>query len=91
MDAAITNWLSAFSGSVFRTCAALFVLLNVGAVGLLVVTRSRSLVQRWTSPWLAANLILLGAGAGIPLVAGIAKAAVQAFAGSPPVVIQVDK
>ena len=91
MDAAITTWLSSVSGFVFKTCALLFVVLNVGAVGLLVSTRSRELVQRWTSPWLAANLFLIGAGAGVPLMAGIAKAAVQAVSSSPPTVLQVNQ
>jgi hypothetical protein len=76
---------------VFRTCLALFAVLNVGAVGVLMVTRSRALVQRWTSPWLAANLILIGAGAGIPLMAGIAKAAVRLVAGTSTTVVQIDK
>jgi hypothetical protein len=91
MGAAITTWLSSISGAVFQTCAILFVVINVGAVALVVTTKSRELVQRWTSPWLAANLFLLGAGAGVPLVAGVAKAAVQAVSGSSPVVVQIDR
>jgi len=91
MDAAITTWLSSVSGFVFRACAVLFVVLNVGAVGLVATTRSRALVQRWTSPWLAANLLLVGAGAGVPLMAGIAKAAVRAVSGGAPAVVQVDR
>lgn len=92
MDAEITTWLNSVSGFVFRTSAVLFVVVNVAAIGLLVSTRSRALVQRWTSPWLAVNLVLLGAGAGVPLVAGIAKAAVAALtnANNPPVVVRVD-
>ncbi|HSR15515.1 MAG TPA: hypothetical protein VLL51_07165 [Gemmatimonadales bacterium] len=91
MDVAITSWLSSVSGLVFRTCAFLFVVLNLGAVALVVGTRSRALVQRWTSPWLAANFLLIGAGAGVPLVAGIAQAAVHLVSGSAPVEIQIDK
>lgn len=91
MDLAITTWLSSISDFVFRTCAILFVVLNVGAIGLVVTTRSRALVQRWTSPWLAVNLLLLGAGAGVPLMAGIAKAAVRAVSSSPPVTVQIDR
>ena len=85
MDAQVIGWLSAVSGTVLRVSATLFVLLNAAAVGVVMLKRDRSIVQRWTSPWLAANLLLIGAGAGVPLVAGIAKLAVSAVAGSPTV------
>jgi len=91
MDITITTWLSSISDFVFRTCAVLFVVLNVGAIGLVASTKSRALVQRWTSPWLAVNLLLLGAGAGVPLMAAIAKAAVRAVSSSPPVTVQIDR
>jgi hypothetical protein len=73
------TWLSGFSSSVFQICAFLFVAINATAVAAFLATRSRALVQKWTGPLLAANFVLIGAGAGIPMVAGIAKAAVAAF------------
>ena len=79
MDSALVTWLSGFSSSVFQICAFLFVAVNATALAALVSTRSRALVQKWTSAWLATNFVLVGAGAGIPLVTGIAKAAVAAF------------
>lgn len=92
MDVSLIDWLSSVSNFVFRTAAMLFVVVNAGAAAMVVSTRSRALVQRWTSPWLAVNLLLLGAGAGVPLVAGIAKAAAGALSNSntPPVVVKVD-
>lgn len=80
MENQVIGWLSGFSDSVFRICALLFVAVNGLAVGAVMVKRDRSLVQRWTSPWLATNLLLIGAGAGVPLVTGIVKLAVSAVA-----------
>lgn len=81
MDSQIITWLGGFSGTVLRVCGTLFVLVNGLAIGAFMLKRDRSLVQRWTSPWLAANLLLIGAGAGVPLVAGLVKAAVAAVSG----------
>jgi hypothetical protein len=81
VDSEFITWLSAFSGTVLRICGTLFVLVNALAIGAFMLKRDRSLVQRWTSPWLAANLLLIGAGAGLPLMAGIVKAAVAAISG----------
>lgn len=54
-----------------------FVLVNAAAIGVVAVTRSRAVVQRFTSPWLATNILLLGTGVGVPMVAGVAKSVVQ--------------
>ena len=81
MDSQIIAWLSAVSGTILRVCGTLFILVNGLAIGAFMLKRDRSMVQRWTSPWLAANLLLIGAGAGVPLVAGIVKSAVAAISG----------
>lgn len=83
MDSSLVTWIGGFSSSVFRICAFLFVAVNATAVAAFLATRSRALVQKWTGPWLAANFVLIGAGAGIPMIAGIAKAAVAAFTSQP--------
>jgi hypothetical protein len=82
MENQVIDWLSGFSDSVLRICAFLFVAVNGLAVGALLVKRDRSLVQRWTSPWLAANLLLIGAGGGVPLVTGAIKLVVSIAAGT---------
>jgi hypothetical protein len=79
MDSGLMTWLSGFSSSVFQVCAFLFVAVNAAAVAVVAATRSRAVVQRWTGAWLATNFVLVGAGAGIPLMAGLARAAVAAF------------
>jgi hypothetical protein len=82
MDGSIATWLGEFGSSVFRICALLFVAVNAVAIGAVVITRSRQLVQKWTGPWLVVNAVLVGAGAGVPLMTGIARTALWAAAGS---------
>ena len=82
MDVDIMQWLSVLSSTVIRLSIVLFVLVNAVALGVFAVKRDRTLVQRWTSPWLAANLLLVGAGVGTPLLVGITKFAITALAGA---------
>jgi hypothetical protein len=91
VEASIVAWLDGVSGFTFRTAAALFVVVNVVAVGAFLTLRNRSLVQRWTSPWLAANLLLLGAGAGVPALSYFARITVQALAPTANVAVGVIK
>lgn len=76
------QWLTTLSGTIVRTAIVLFVIVNAVAVATFAVKRDRALVQRWTSPWLATNLILIGAGVGTPLLVGLTKFAITAFAGA---------
>lgn len=80
MDAQIMDWLTAISSTVVRLSIILFVALNGAALAALALKRDRSLVQKYTSPWLAANLTLVGAGLGAPLLVGLTKFAVSAMA-----------
>lgn len=82
MDLTIIEWLNGVSATVFRVAATLFLALNVGAALVVAARRDRALIQRWTSPWLAGNLLLLGAGLGVPALAAVAKLVVYAFAGA---------
>jgi len=82
MQEPIIAFLNQVGGTVFQIAAMLFLGVNVAAAAVVAVTRSREVVNRWTSPWLAVNLALLGAGIGVPLLAGIAKVAVLAIAGA---------
>lgn len=91
MEFDVMQWLSAVSGTVVRTAAVLFVIVNAVALGTLAVKRDRSLVQRWTTPWLATNLILVGAGVGTPLLIGITKFAITALAGAGQMAVSIVK
>ena len=82
MDVDILQWLSVLSSTIVRLSVVLFVLVNAVALGVFAVKRDRALVQRWTSPWLAANCLLVGAGVGTPLLVGITKFAITAMAGA---------
>lgn len=64
----------------FWTCMAALVVIDVLAVAAVVQTRSRELVNRWTGRIVAANLLLLGAGLGVPATAFVAKSVVAAVA-----------
>ncbi len=71
-------WLDQVSAEVFWTCAAGLVLIDLAAVAVVMATRSRALVNRWTGRVLAANLLLLGAGLGVPAAAFTLKLAAKA-------------
>lgn len=76
MDA-FAESLAAFGAVTFQVAASLCVALNVGAAAAVVVRRDRHFVNRWTSPWLALNLLLLGVGLGTPLLAGITRLTIR--------------
>ena len=78
----VVPWLDQVSSQVFWTCALALVAIDLVAVAAVVQTRSRALVNRWTGPVLAANLLLLGAGLGVPVAAFAAKAVANAVAPS---------
>lgn len=73
MESSVVSVLDSIRQFAFTASLWAFVLLNATAVGAILVTRSRAVVQRFTSPWLAANIILLGTGVGVPMVAGVCK------------------
>lgn len=78
MEPSVVAFFDAVQSTAFTFSLWAFVALNGVALAAILVTRSRAVVQRWTSPWLALNLLLLGTGAGIPLVAGICKSIASA-------------
>jgi len=84
----LISFLSALSSKVFWFAAICFALLNGAALVAFFLTRSRRLVDEWTPRLLTADVLLLGAGLGVPLASGLAKLGVQALAsmlgGAPP-------
>ena len=79
MRDAMVTWLQDAGAWSWHVGLTLLVLLNVAAAGIVVATRNRALVDRWTSRWLAVNLGLLGLGLGGPLVTGIVRFALNAL------------
>ena len=84
-------WLDGTAARVFGLCATLFVLLNAGAIALVIAKKDRGLVNRWTARWLAANLPLVGAGLGVPVVAKVVRLTVAAFAASKSLPLPADQ
>lgn len=78
MQSSVVDWLASVGSTAFAWSATAFVLVNGAAIAAVVVTRDRTLVNRWTGRLLGANLILAGAGLGIPLVTSMAQLAISA-------------
>ena len=66
----------------FWTCMATLAVIDLLAIAAVAQTRSRELVNRWTGRILAANMMLLGAGLGVPAASFVAKSVVVTLAPS---------
>ncbi|MEZ4457801.1 MAG: hypothetical protein R2882_14820 [Gemmatimonadales bacterium] len=86
---ALAEMFGSFGTTVFRWAAVAFLLLNGGAAAAVVLTRSQALVNRWTGRLVAANLLLLGVGVGVPAVALCLKTVVRAVAAAESTQVQV--
>ncbi len=82
MENALLEWLARTGSQVFTVAAWGFVLVNGAAIAAVFVTRDRTLVNRWTGRLLAANLVLVGAGLGVPLMTSVARLAITAVSPS---------
>jgi hypothetical protein len=78
MPDTIVSWLDGVGATAFTLSAIAFVAVNAIAVAAVVMTRDRGLVNRWTPHFLAANLLLLGTGLGVPLAALAARSVITA-------------
>ena len=72
--------IGSFGSAVFRLCLVAFVVLNGAGAITVFLTRNRQIVNRWTSRFVAANLLLVGAGTGVPLMAQALKLVVKTVA-----------
>ena len=66
----------------FWICMAVLAVVDIAAIAAVAYTRSRELVNRWTGRILAANMMLLGAGLGVPAASLVAKSVVVTLAPS---------
>jgi hypothetical protein len=73
MPDTIVSWLDGVGSTAFTLSAVAFVALNGIAIAAVLLTRDRGLVNRWTPHFLAANILLLGTGLGVPLAALAAR------------------
>jgi hypothetical protein len=85
--------MDSFGYLVFWVCAFALVAVDAVAVIAVLATKSRELVNRWTGFVLGANLLLIGAGVGVPGVMYFAKSALRTIvpATSAPIVGQDGK
>lgn len=75
----IVLWLDQIGSEVFWGSVVALVLVDVAAMAVVMQTRSRAIVNRWTGRVLAVNLLLLGAGLGVPAAAFTLKLAANAL------------
>ena len=80
MLVSFVQWLDRVGPVVFWTCVIAIVTLDTAAVAAVMSTKSRELVNRWTSAVLGINLLLIGTGIAVPAAMWATKTAVQAFA-----------
>jgi hypothetical protein len=80
METTAVSFLDSLGSTVFRFAAVCFIAINGAAAVTVVMTRSRHIVDTWVPRLLAVDAVLLGAGLGVPLVAGLAKYGVRAVA-----------
>ena len=78
MPGTILSWLDGVGSTAFTLSAIAFVALNAIAIGVVMLTRDRGIVNRFTPHFLAANLLLLGTGLGVPLAALAARSVISA-------------
>jgi hypothetical protein len=80
VEATLVGFLNGLSSKIFWFAAVAFVLVNGAAVVAFGLTKSRRLVNEWTGKLVVLDAVLIGAGLGVPLVAGLAKIGVHALA-----------
>jgi len=80
MLSSLVQWLDSVGSVVFWTCLIGLVAVNGVAAAMFFAKRSREIVNRWTAPVLAANVLLIGAGTMVPMVTYVARAAAVALA-----------
>ena len=78
----IAQTLGQIGSWTFWTCIAVLAAIDLVAIAVVIQTRSRELVNRWTGRIVAANVLLLGTGLGVPATAYLAKSVVLVVAPS---------
>jgi len=88
----VAQLLDQIGSLTFWTCMSLLVAIDAIALAVVIRTRSRELVNRWTGRLVAANALLLGTGVGVPMTAYLARSVVIAVAPSvQPTILQVQE
>jgi hypothetical protein len=80
MEAAISAWLQDLAIRAFGISLFLMLAIDGAFTVILLATRDRGIVNRWTSRVLAVNLVLGGTGLGVPVLALGTRLAVRVVA-----------
>jgi hypothetical protein len=80
METAALRWLEQVQTQAFWISASLFISVNFLFAAAVFANRDRAFVNRWTSRLLTLDLLLVGTGVGVPVLAATARLAVDAMA-----------
>lgn len=84
MDVTVLSWLKSVGWSAFTWALAGMLLVNTVAILAFIWKRERSLVNTWTGPVIAINIMLVAIGVGVPMVTSVARLAILAMRGMMP-------
>jgi hypothetical protein len=90
MPGTIISWLEGVGATAFAFSAIAFVVLNGVGVAVVLLTRDRGLVNRWTAPFLAANVVLLGTCLCGPIASHAARSVISAVTPSVQTRVEVE-
>ncbi len=76
MDVTALSWLQSIGWGAFTWALAGVLLVNSAALFAFLWKRERSLVNAWTGPFLAANIVLVAVGIGVPMITSAARLAI---------------
>lgn len=76
MDVTVLSWLQSIGWKTFTGALAGVLLVNGVALFAFLWKRERSLVNAWTGPVLAINILLVAIGIGVPMVTSAARLAI---------------
>lgn len=84
MTSNLAAWLTTIGWTAFVWALGGLLVVNGAAIAAWVWKKDRALVQQWVAPWLAANLLLVLLGVGIPAATSAVRLVLIAVDGSPP-------
>lgn len=81
MDVTVLGWLQSIGWSAFTWALGGVLLVNGVALIAFIWKREHSLVNAWTGPVLAINIVLVAIGIGVPMVTAVARLAILGMRG----------
>ncbi len=91
MDISVLGWLQRVGWSAFTWALAGLLLVNAIALFAFFWKREKSLVNAWTGPVLATNVVLIAIGIGVPVVTSAARLAILGMRSMVPEILIFDQ